>query len=82
MGNSPLDPSLKIFLEPPFSSGLIHPLSLSMSPYVTSRSTQHTFIDLFFEDSYVQVIWLSYIMIHFDYGLYMIMMMCCDLLLF
>jgi hypothetical protein len=32
MGNSPLDPSLDILLDPPLSCGLIHPPSLSMSP--------------------------------------------------
>ena len=33
--------------------------------YVTSCSTEHTFIDLFFEDTCVQVIRLWYIMISF-----------------
>jgi hypothetical protein len=33
---------------------------------VTSRSTEHTFIDLFFEDTCVQVIRLGYIVILFQ----------------
>jgi hypothetical protein len=32
---------------------------------VTSCSTEHTFIDLFFENTCMQVIWLWYIMISF-----------------
>jgi len=32
---------------------------------VTSCSTEHTYIDLFFEDTCVKVIWLWYIMISF-----------------
>jgi hypothetical protein len=33
--------------------------------YVTSRSTEHTIIDLFFEDTCLQVIWVWYIVISF-----------------
>jgi hypothetical protein len=42
------------------------PLAQLLEPcYVTSFSTEHTFIDLFFEDTYVQVIQLWYIVISF-----------------
>jgi hypothetical protein len=33
--------------------------------YVTSHTTDHTYIDLFFEDTCAQVIWLWYVMISF-----------------
>jgi hypothetical protein len=53
-----------------------------MFQFVTSHSTERTFIELFFVDTCVQVIQLWYILLSFQLWLYMMMMMYCDLFSF